>query len=59
MTTDIGKTDIAFGQLIRAENLRITFTDKKKPMDSLMVVEDIQTKSDDLLTDFLKDIQKK
>ena len=30
MATDIGNTDIIFGQLIKAENLRITFTDKKK-----------------------------
>jgi len=35
MTADIGKTDIIFGQLIRAENLRITFTEKKKPMPGL------------------------
>ena len=32
MVTDIGKTNIIFGQLIKAENLRITFTDKKKPV---------------------------
>ena len=30
MTTNIGKTDIFFGQQIKAEILRITFTDKKK-----------------------------
>ena len=30
MTTDKGKTDIFFVQLIKTENLRIKFTDKKK-----------------------------
>ena len=30
MTTDNGKTDIFFVQLIKTENLRIKFTDKKK-----------------------------
>ena len=32
MTTDKRKTDIFFVQLIKTENLRIKFTDKKKPM---------------------------
>ena len=30
MTTDKGKTDIFFVQLIKTEKLRIKFTDKKK-----------------------------
>ena len=30
MATDTGNTDIIGGQMIKAENLRITFTDKKK-----------------------------
>ena len=32
MTTNKGKTDIFFGQLIKPKNQRINFTDKKKPM---------------------------
>ena len=39
MTTDKGKTDIFFVQLIKTENLRIKFTDKKKPMFRVIYLE--------------------